>query len=205
MTSLLAALLIGPAFTQDDDTIDRKLQTVKIDADFNETPLKDVADFIRDVVGINVILDPGVDASLAVSLKAKGISAKTVLNLALGSHDLGMKIQDNILVITTKDKAMGDVHLEIYEVTDIVMPIKNFPGREITFGDDGVTFVDQQDEPSPDLGDFLTEMVRTYSGAKAWDNDKATMNYQNGLLIVKQTKEVHRKIQKIILQLRSLR
>jgi type II secretory pathway component GspD/PulD (secretin) len=202
MATLLALILL----VQDNDAIERKVQAVKVDADFKEAPLAEVVDFLRDLVGINIIVDREVqDKGVIVSLTAKGISAKTLLNLICGAHELGTRIKDGILTITTKEKAQGDVHLEIYEVTDIVMPIKSFPGREIQFGDDGVTFVDQTDEPSPDLGDFLVEMIRNFTGNGAWDNDRATIAYQNGLLIIKQTKEAHRKIQKIILQLRSLK
>jgi type II secretory pathway component GspD/PulD (secretin) len=203
MTLLLAAAL---SLIQDSDTIDRKIQTIKVDANFNDTPLEEVADFIRDLAGINVLIDPEVKGrDIKVSLTAKGISGKTLLNLICNANDLGTKVDDGILVITTKEKAAGDVHLEIYDVQDIVMPIKNFPGREITFGDEGIQFIDQPDEPSPDLGDFLVECIRTFTGNKAWDSDKATITYQNGLLIIKQTKENHRRIQKILLQLRSLK
>lgn len=203
MTLTLTALLL--AF-QDDETIDRKLQAAKIDADFKETPLKEVADFIRDLVGINVIFDKEVDSSLTVSFQAKGVSAKTVLNLLCSAHDLGTRVTDGILVVTTKSKAQGDVHLEIYEITDICMPIKNFPGGEIRIIEDGVVIdPPPQDDPSPDLGDFVVEMIRNFTGHQAWDNDRSSISYQNGLLVVRQTKEVHRKIQKIVLQMRSLK
>ncbi len=204
MAAVLAALVT--LLAQDQDAIERKIQAIRIDADFNETPLVEVADFLRDLANINVLIDQAAkDKDVKVTFKAKGITGKTFLNLVCSANELGTMVKDGILVITTKENAMGDVHLEIYEVTDIVMPIKHFPGREINFGDDGVVFTDTQEEPSPELGDFLVECVRTFTGNQAWDNDKATITYQNGLLIVKQTKEVHRKIQKIILQLRSLK
>jgi type II secretory pathway component GspD/PulD (secretin) len=203
MTPMLAALVL---LVQDTETIERKLQAAKIDADFKETPLKEVADFIRDLVGINVIFDKDVDSSVAVTLQAKGVSAKTVLNIVCSAHSLGSKVTDGILVITTKEKAQGDVHLEIYEITDIAMPIKNFPGGELTFGEEGVIITPPPlDDPSPDLGDFVVEMVRNFTGSQSWDNDRASIMYQNGLLVVRQTKEVHRKIQKILLQMRSLK
>lgn len=202
MILTLAAL----AFLQDGEAIDRKLQAVKIDADFKETPLKEVADFVRDLVGINVIFDRDVDQSVAVSFQAKGVSAKTVLNLVCSAHGLGTRVTDGILVITTKEKAQGDVHLEIYEITDMAMPIKNFPGGELQIGENGIEILTApMDDPQPDLGDFIVEMVRNFTGSSAWDNDRASIMYQNGLLVVRQTKDVHRKIQKILLQLRSLK
>jgi hypothetical protein len=182
MTALLLALAL-----QDNDMIERKLQAVKIDADFRETPIKEVADFIRDVVGINVLLDREVDGNAAVSFQAKAVSAKTVLNLVCAANGWGIKISEGILFITTKEKAQGDVHLEIYEVTDITMPIKNYPGGEVQFGDTIEIIPPPPEEPSPDLGDFLAEMIRTFTGNQAWESDRTSIVYQNGLLIVKQT------------------
>jgi type II secretory pathway component GspD/PulD (secretin) len=202
-----AAIALTALLAQDKETIERKLVAVKVDAHFTDAPLAEVADYLRDVVGINVVIDRDAqDKGATVSIKVKDVSARTLLNLVLKAHDLGYLIQENILRICLKEKALGDVHLEVYDVQDIVRPIQNFPGREITFGDEGMIFTDTPSEPNPEMGDFLVELVRNFTGGAAWDeNDRATMNYQNGLLIVKQTPEVHRKIQKILLTLRSIK
>ena len=185
--------------------IDRKISTMRVSVEFADTPLKEVADFIREAAGINLMLDREVDGSAAVTFNVKDITVKTLLNYVLKAHEMGFIIQEGILMIVPIDKARAKVTLNIYDVQDVVAPLRDMPGREITFGDDGIQFVDTPAETSPEMGDFLVELLQSMTGSKAWeDNSDASIIYQNGLLIVRQTPEMHRKIELLINMIRRL-
>jgi type II secretory pathway component GspD/PulD (secretin) len=206
MTSILA--LVIPLIAQDRQTVERKIQAITIDVNWTDRPLSEVVDFIRDLANINILIDAEAKAKdVKVTLQLKGVRLKTALNFICQAHDLGTRFEGDVLILTTKEKAAGDVVLEIFDVQDMVMPIKHFPGGEIQFGDEAGTMniPPPPEDPSPDMSEFLIELVKTYTGAKVWDdNPKAGIVYQNGTLVVRQTREVQRKIQRILLQYRSL-
>ncbi|HLG41889.1 MAG TPA: hypothetical protein VI643_00895 [Planctomycetota bacterium] len=204
LVAVLAAS--GAALAQDANRdIDRKISTMRVSVEFQDTPLKEVADFIREAVGINLMLDREVDGSAAVTFNVRDITVKTLLNYVLKAHELGFIIADGILHIVPIEKARAKVTLNIYDVQDVVAPLRDMPGREITFGDEGIQFVDTPAESSPEMGDFLVELLQSMTGSKAWeDNSDASILYQNGLLIVRQTPEMHRKLELLINMIRRL-
>lgn len=208
MVAMLApavAALLGSGQDPANRDVDRKIATMRLSVEFQDTPLKDVVDFLRETADINVILDRGVDPSTPVTFKVRDITLKTMLNYILRAHELGYIISEGILQIVPIEKAQAKVQLKIYDVQDLVAPLRDMPGREITFGDDGIQFIDTPPETSPEMGDFLVELLEQMTGRKAWeDNSNASMIYQNGLLIVRQTPEVHRKIEALINMIRRL-
>jgi hypothetical protein len=177
---------------------------MKINVSFEDATLSEVADYLREVVDINVLIGRDVDADTEINFTVKDITVRAFLGYILRANDLGMKIEDGILRIVTAEEAEADVKLAVYDVQDVVMPLRDMPGREITFGDDGIQFVDQPAEVSPDMGDFLVELLRSFTGERAWENSEADIFYQNGLLIVRQTPEIHRKLEKLITMIRRL-
>ena len=110
----------------------RKALTKSITFDFRETPLSDVAKFVQDFAGINVIVDQegldeaGVDADEPVTLNLQDIPLKSSMKLLLGPLDLAYLIQDDVLLITSKEKAESILVTKVYPVADLVIPIANF-------------------------------------------------------------------------------
>ena len=100
--------------------------------DFRETPLADVAKFIQDFSDINVVLDlegldeAGVDPEEPVTLNLRDIPLKSSLKLLLGPLDLAYLIKNDVLLITSKDKADSLLETKVYPVADLVIPITNF-------------------------------------------------------------------------------
>ena len=82
------------------------LETTKIDVSFEDSPLRDVIDHFRTVVGINILIDPAVDPddeSLQVSQTINQLTAMSALKLILSSKELGLTFQENTLVITLSE------------------------------------------------------------------------------------------------------
>ncbi|RLS21534.1 MAG: hypothetical protein DWH80_14695 [Planctomycetota bacterium] len=90
--------------------------------DFNETSLLDVAEQIEDDYGIQVELDSraledaGLDPETPVTKSLAGISLRSALHLILGDMDLTYLIKDDVLLITTKDKASENPTIVSYPV-----------------------------------------------------------------------------------------
>jgi len=110
----------------------RKALTRPITFDFKETPLDQIAKFVQDFAGINVVLDQigldeaGVNSDEPVSLQLEDIPLKSAMKLMLGPLELAYLIKDDVLLITSKEKAESLLVTKVYPVADLVIPITNF-------------------------------------------------------------------------------
>jgi hypothetical protein len=97
--------------------------------EFTELPLTDVVKYLSDKHDIEIQLDTkvleeasiGIDTPVTRSLK--GITLRSALRLMLGALDLTYVIKDEVLLITTPDKASNELSTKVYPVADLVMPI----------------------------------------------------------------------------------
>ncbi|MCE9544987.1 MAG: VWA domain-containing protein [Planctomycetia bacterium] len=106
--------------------------------DFEETPLDDVIDYLKDLHGIPIMLDSkaledvGVSSDTPVTMRnVRGISLRSALKLMLRKIDptLTYAVQDETLMITTKEGAQQNLVTKVYPVGDLVVPISyNFAG-----------------------------------------------------------------------------
>ena len=95
--------------------------------DFIETPLTQTIEFLADRHGIPIVMnrraldDVGLDPdTTTVTRSIKGIMLLSALNLILAEHQLGYVIQDEVLMITTKEQADEAKELRVYDVTALV-------------------------------------------------------------------------------------
>ena len=106
-------------------------QTVD-ELDFQETPLRDVINQLKDKYDIPILADKRAfeDAGLdldttVVTQNVSGISLRSALRLILGDIDLTYLIKDEVMLITTKDKAAENLVIKVYPVGDLVMPLSS--------------------------------------------------------------------------------
>ncbi len=102
--------------------------------EFVETPLQDVVDYLKDLHGIEIQLDgkaleeAGVGSDTPVTRNLKGITLRSALRLMLGALELTYVIKDEVLLITTKEKADAELVTKAYPVADLVIPIRSMMG-----------------------------------------------------------------------------
>ena len=90
--------------------------------DFRETFLRDVAIQIEKAHGIQLELDiqaledAGLDPESPVTKSLAGISLRSALHLILGDSQLTYLIKDDVMLITTKDKASENTTIVSYPV-----------------------------------------------------------------------------------------
>ncbi len=97
--------------------------------DFTETQLSDVVNYLKDYHHIEIQLDLKAleDASIGpetpVTRRLDHITLKSALRIMLGALDLTYIIKNEVLLITTPDKASNELTTKVYPVGDLVMPI----------------------------------------------------------------------------------
>jgi len=104
-------------------------QTVE-DLNFQETPLRDVINQLKDKFDIPILADKRAfeDAGLdldttVVTQSVSGVSVRSALRLILGDIDLTYLIKDEVMLITTKEKAAENLVIKVYPVGDLVIPL----------------------------------------------------------------------------------
>jgi len=97
--------------------------------DFNNMTLQDIADYLTDRYGIEVLLDTraldnaGIASDALVKSKLKGISFRSALRLTLRPMNLKYMLKDEALLITTPEVADQEMVVKVYPVDDLVTPI----------------------------------------------------------------------------------
>lgn len=191
------------------------LNTDKINLDFDNKPLSDVVDFIKTVARINIHIDRDVDPEDAkVTLNLRDIKLKDALEHIMINTDLAYTFRNNLLVITNKANAKGRMIFRIYNVTDILSKIRDFPGPELKIstpdeeefenqgGGDGFSFV-ETDEATTLSPDALKELIEESTGGSDVWVDEMTIETHRGQLLVTATPEIHVKVKKVLDELRQ--
>ncbi len=112
----------------------RKLETTKVDMRFVSTQLGDVVDFMRDLSGLNLVLDPGLPAgSPVVELDAKETSFREILDLVCTVRDLDFDLRYGVVWISAPRRLWlgpgGDAAG--------VLPLNNRWAEQLLEGEDG--------------------------------------------------------------------
>ena len=104
--------------------------------EFFEQPLIDVIDYLKELHEIEIQLDTraleevGVDSQTPITKNLTGISLRSAFNLMLKDYDLKYVIDDEVLLITTRDEAETPERLatKVYPVADLVIPVQSMGG-----------------------------------------------------------------------------
>ncbi len=204
MTIVLAAVL---ALAQDNakSEYESKLNNIKVTLDFQNTPIDQVVDYLREISGLNIFVDSKVrDKNIVVSLKVTEISLKSIFSLMLAPQGCGVLYKDGVLQLMLKeDIADKTMKMEIYDCRDILYPIQQFPGIDLDLSTiSGVVMTPADDTAGSEMP--IEELVRAHTGGRSWEeNPKASIKMQNGLLVIKNTPEVHKQVRRLLDLLRA--
>jgi type II secretory pathway component GspD/PulD (secretin) len=208
--AIVMSLLFAGAFAQAQDAsraeIDGKLNNIKVTLDFQNAPIDQVVDYLREISGMNIFVDTKVrDKNLVVSLKVTEISLRSIFSLILRPHNCDILFKDGVLqLMTREDVADKTMKMEIYDCRDILYPISQFPGIDLDLSAAGPGVILQPDQGDSGSEIPIEEMVRAHTGGRSWEeNPKAVVKMQNGLLVVKNTPEVHKQIRRLLDLLRA--
>lgn len=193
--------------TTEEKQIESRISTLKMSVDFRGIPLEEALDYVREVAGINLVLDASAQDAAArpVTLKVEQLAVRSVLKLLLDSIGLRYDFEEGVLLVTSR--AAQKLILELYDVRDLLHAVRDYPGLDISLDADslGATFTGGDDggEESPFR---LEELVRAHAGGTSWDDQpEARVSLHNGILLVKNTKDVHRQVRRLLDVLRGAR
>jgi hypothetical protein len=108
------------------------------------------------------------------------------------------------MVMTKEDVIDRTIKMQIYDCRDILYPVHDFPGVEIDLSRDSIGVNTIVDTGSDTAEIPIEEMVKSHTGGRSWEeNAKCVCRLTNGLLVVKNTPEVHKQIVRLLDMLRA--
>ncbi|MBA3698247.1 MAG: hypothetical protein H0W78_05300 [Planctomycetes bacterium] len=186
----------------------------RITFEFQDTALEDVINFLRQVTGTTIVVAPDVAAAGGgtVTLKVKDMRFGDALKWILELTTLKMALQNQAIYISSQP-IVGSIALRMYDVTDLVSPVRDFPGRELAFnagagggGGGGFSLFKMdaaEDAPAVDPEE-LVEFIRNNVSPTTWENEGVGVEQRGGsTLFVSQTPEVHGLIEQLLANMRN--
>jgi negative regulator of sigma E activity len=192
------------------------------DLEFVEMPLKDVVAFLQDSHQIPIVLkvkkldEAGISVDTPMTKQVRGIKLKSALNLILEDLELTYVVRDEVLQITTPQDAQATLEIRIYDCRDILAmppaadklePAGGAPMPGSGFGGGG-GFVSERDHRAQQLITIITTNVDppTWQGNVVngvMNSASGSVSEFNGLIVVTQTAQTHKKIEHVLDMLRE--
>ncbi len=190
------------------------LETSPADFDFIDESLANVVNTIRTIADLNIQVDPEIDAEQTkVNISLHNVKLRQALELILKHTGLAYTFKENVLFITGKEKAHGNTLFEIYNVTDILNKIRDFPGPQIRVksndeaegGDTPFGFDEAEEEEADPLDpESLAALIKNSTGGdELWEEAKSEIIGHQGQLLVTATLELHRAVKAFLQNLRQ--
>ena len=182
----VATASIAAGYSPPSARLEQQLKT-RIDIDFENTPLKEVLNDLRDMHGINIVPDKpaldeaGISLDSPISMKLERVALKSALKLILRQVKLTYIIKDDVLQITTREHAQQ--RRATYQVADLVN--------------------DQWTEAR--LIDLVTKSVAPRSWSVSGGKGTIVYSGKTGLLAVFQTSDVQEQVADMVSLFRRIR
>ncbi|MGE5194640.1 MAG: hypothetical protein ACM3U2_19280 [Deltaproteobacteria bacterium] len=178
-------------------TIFRALQK-RLWMEFKDAPLSEFVKQLASRCEINIVIDTvgledeGLTTNTRVSAVAQGTRASTLLDQILSQIRLDYLVKDDVLKITSQQKAHGEMITVNYSVADLLP-------REIASGTAPLI----NSKPLDDVVETITKKVAPESWEKV-SGPGSIMPYRTTLsLVIRQTPVVHEEIARFLKELRK--
>jgi hypothetical protein len=177
---------------------------------FNEKPLKEAIETIREKTGLPIILatkkleEAAINLETPVTVSQRDMTLESFFRVFLGDLGLTFLVKDEVIQITTPEDAGSQLATRIYPVLDLVA--RRTPVYE-------ATAVVTSRTAGGKIGvadyDSLIESITSTIDPDSWDDvdgPGAITEFDNaGVLIITQTRDVHQKIGKLLNSLRRVK
>ena len=190
------------------------MSSIKISLNFTDTPLPEVVAFMQEVTQLNIMIDRRAiedPASKTVTFRVEELAFDQALDLILKMADLAYRVDEGVIVITSKEAMQKETVLELYDVQDLTIKITNFKAPEISLetagasdeGPIGIGTSGGEEEGTAIPGDDLKLLISQNIAPGTWDTPPNSIEYQNGILIVRHTPVVQSQINRFLQRVRE--
>jgi type II secretory pathway component GspD/PulD (secretin) len=188
----------------------------KVTFNFEDETMEDVIKFLRLTTGTTIILAPDVTAAPPVKLKVDGMRFGDALKWILEGASLKMALQNEAIYISSQP-IVGAIALRMYDVTDLMSPVQDFPGKELAIGGGGggaggagggAFSLFKMDAAAADKGgntpDDLIKFIKDNIAKTTWETPGMGIDMRGGsTLFISQTPETHALVEQLLASMRN--
>jgi len=187
----------------------------------DEEKLSKVIQALNQITGIPMITDPAaeqaaVDAGVVFNLNlTNSIAVDKVLNLICASagENVTWTIRHDTVLVTTKEKARGELIIYNHDVQDLIFGLTDFLGPRIDrlrlldeLEDDdensGGAFGKIGEKPAINLSEDLAQLVQDNVAVGTWEQTGVKITIEGGNMIVVHSAEVQQQVRAFLEELR---
>jgi hypothetical protein len=197
-------------------TLDRKLSQ-PTNVDFVEQPLRDVILYLSEQHAIPIVLktkkleEAGVKPDAPITISLKGVRLSTALELMLDELGLTYVDKEEVLLITTLDDAKATLAIRVYECRDLLAlaapagPVGGAAAPGVGFGSADGGYGGGMLMPHNVHAAQLMNLIMTNVDQQSWSQTggAGSISEYNGLIVVTQTAQTHKKIERVLEMLRE--
>ncbi len=192
-----------------------KLKVTKIDVTYDDISLEDVLADIKEKTGVSITIDPKsakeIDIDdIVITMTLNDISGYDLLMAIARYAEMRVVFKYGMAWLVTPEHYYdGRNIVKIYDVRDLTMEIKNFPGISIRLkgnstGENDIWIEEDEAKYERIETDILEEIIPDFVANGKWDeNPGASIQQLAGMLIIRQAPEVHYEIMKLLSEIRS--
>jgi Flp pilus assembly secretin CpaC len=188
-------------------------ETFEVDYGAEGKALPDIVKDIRSQKSMNILIDPEIDSAkleepvrLTLSRQSLGTALKTILD----QLDLAMTFRNDVLHITTREKALGKPIPQVYEVRDLTVSLPNFkaPNLNLRVGQAGeqakVAIAGENLESTQETTiDRLVDLIQENVAKGTWGTIEGfALTPSSGQIVATTTPEIHQQLKKFLDELR---
>lgn len=196
----------------EDKAVMQVLDATSIEHHFTTATLADWSRHYADATGVNFVVarsatELGEEATTLNDLHLPNMSVGKALNVIAAQTGVKWHVRDGVVELVSAATPTGRAYLKPYEVRDIVQGVRSQPGPTLKLvapgSDEGFGATDEED-PAPSVVDdgTLTRLIQENIAPESWTEGNS-INFESGVLLVRNVKDVHQAIDRLLSQLRQ--
>lgn len=184
----------------------------KVTVKLEDISLIEAVDYLRNITGVNIVLDPVVvaGAPAMVPLDVKEMQLKFVLDYIMRSTSLNYTMRDEAIFISNAAGMRGTLSMKLYDIRDLTHQLQGFPGPDLNLPEGettGITIMPPvgKEREVATVNGFI-DIIKKVVAPTQWEGAGAegvSIEEYNGQMVVHQSSAIHSEIERLLRTLRN--
>jgi hypothetical protein len=218
LTFLAAAALPASAAGEKDASLLQALKTRRVaQVVFKDHTLDQVVQWTRTATGFNYLVQTnelakaGIDTtSLTFTLELEDVTVWALLETLFEPHGMAVKVEGNIVRITSKAAAAGKPITRLYGISHITWRKVDFIAPDVNLKPSGFTGEEYEPEVVVEndplaTGDAVAELVKDIVAPGEWDTEGWSIRATDSYLVIRAPRSVHARMDHALAVIASLK